>query len=429
MLRLLLLPLYIFISASDNGEFERVERRYNLANARKGKAAVRDAVNFVLRQQKKIRPVESAESGVKWQSVNTNGTQSCNVSMSALLHNGELVYLGDDVAPSYNHLCWAARIRYHTSPVCESEERARKVKPISNFEWGLKDARKGYCRMPSTVPQHVAREYLTHNNINKRRKMTVLMLGLSFMGQPFQALNCLYADRVTDGEAFHIYWQKGDFKTTLPLKGIRANGGQCTGYKQGEISRYFPPKYHPGRNWTSLPKQNYDLCHMDSFLSIFGAANDRADEAEMQICYQYTFDVMNTVKDGSPLPCGLRWKDIDVILSMPGPGEIFDYFIPRTRGVGHLKRKLKIVFIDNIYQGLLHNQLVEAVKTNGFDYKVHVDDYNAKFANCSMGSSDIHYRLPGIPDLAINMWLSLLSSGLVDNEFKNNTAHGIRYWI
>jgi hypothetical protein len=97
--------------------------------------------------------------------------------------------------------------------------------------------------------------------------------------------------------------------------------------------------------------------------------------------------------------------------------------------VGHLKRKLKIVFIDNIYQGLLHNQLVEAVKTNGFDYKVHVDDYNAKFANCSMGSSDIHYRLPGIPDLAINMWLSLLSSGLVDNEFKNNTAHGIRYWI
>ena len=450
-----------------DAEFERIERRYNLTNARKGKDAVKDAVSFLLKQQSKIfehdPPVQRSftvvNSSTSEQPYNRSGwyyerkcvaggdCPVCNVTMQALLQDGELRYLGDDALPTYNHTCWAARVRYHTSPVCERHEASRGVKPISRFAWGLGAAHAGYCRLPSTIPQHVAREYLARNAASpssfsgttgptksptplgaEKRRLTVLMLGLSFMGQPFQALNCLYSQSLTDGRAFHIFWQKGDFNTTIPLEGIRANGGQCTGYKHAEIAKYFPRPLHPGAEWDILPKQNYELCHMDSFLSIFGARNETA-EVEMVVCYQYTFGVERTVPVGSSLPCRLNWPDIDVIISISSPEEIFRHYIERTGGKGRFKQNLRIVFVDNIYQGLLHNQLSAAVRDNGFGYKVDPDDYGAKFANCSAGSSDIHYRLPGLPDMAINMWLSLLSSGLIDSSYQTDSGTGIRYWI
>lgn len=101
-------------------------------------------------------------------------------------------------------------------------------------------------------------------------------MGLSFMGQPFQSLGCLYDKYVVGGQSFH--------PKPINVTAIRENGGQCTGYKQPEILNYYPTDLHPG---VVLPSQNVEFCSMDQSLIKFRYKNHR----EVHVCYTYIFNV------------------------------------------------------------------------------------------------------------------------------------------
>jgi len=106
------------------------------------------------------------------------------------------------------------------------------------------------------------------------------MMGLSFMGQPFQSLGCLYDKYVVGGQTFH--------PKPINVTAIRENGGQCTGYKQSEILNYYPTDLHPA---VVPPKQNFEFCSMDQSLIKFRYKNHR----EVHVCYTYIFNVRKVI--------------------------------------------------------------------------------------------------------------------------------------
>lgn len=73
-----------------------------------------------------------------------------------------------------------------------------------------------------------------------------------------------------------------------------------------------------------------------------------------------------------------------------------------------------------IYEGLLYRQLQESAdyKKYGSPFPFQRGDYQAKFGRCSENVTDldIHYRLPGVPDWAASVWLSLIATGLGREE-------------
>ena len=59
--------------------------------------------------------------------------------------------------------------------------------------------------------------------------MTVVMLGLSFMGQPFASLGCLYESSVVGGFVRHAVRDRGGDGADATVAAIRENGGQSAG--------------------------------------------------------------------------------------------------------------------------------------------------------------------------------------------------------
>jgi hypothetical protein len=208
------------------------------------------------------------------------------------------------------------------------------------------------------------------------------MMGLSFMGQPFQALGCLYEEYVSGGTTYLDH-------RSVNISEIRANNGQCTGYKLSDIMNYYPKALHPG---IELPKQNLEFCSMDSALIKFKYKNHR----EVHVCYTYIFNVPKNFRPGSKLPCQIEsWRDIDVGISILGKGELFQY-VQNTGGVLSQLSHLKLIIVHTIYEGLIEDQLNAAHKKHGFGYLERAD-YRAKFEKCGKtdSDSDVHYRLPG----------------------------------
>lgn len=336
-----LFELAIVLCALPNGFFRQVsaqevtisssrsinlERRYNLTHARKGKQAVKEAINFLIGQENEasiqISDTTPTSSGVqRVKCVSKENCPLCTVSMTAIISEGTFEYLGDNALPPYPSKCWAQSIRYHVAPECEREEASRGVVPVYKWRWTLKSAQEGYCRMPDPSPPKAAAAYLTRisgdnrsemtlkinkgNDSNSRsnlgqsggsqkRKLNVLFLGLSFMGQPWQSLGCLYSDLVVGGA---MSTDDSDGNLKLPILDVKKNNGVCSGYRKSKIPFYHPPELHSNY---SLPVQHADSCSADHAYAVYGSSDPSLPD--VKVCFVYTFNVQKNVKPGHPLP-------------------------------------------------------------------------------------------------------------------------------
>ena len=198
--------------------------------------------------------------------------------------------------------------------------------------------------------------------------------------------------------------------------------GQCTGFKREEFINYFPTDLHPN---TPLPKQNMERCDFEHAMITFHSKNN-IEAPKVNICYAYTFNVRKNIKPGYKLPCGLEWSEIDIVLSICDPTEIFDFYIPRSGGNLQTLSHLKIIFIDKIYRQ--EPQLLTAMKLYKSDLNIDqtVSDFKARFKQCGLKhETDFHYRMPGIPDYTIQTWLMFIATGMKSGY---QTKGVVKYW-
>jgi len=477
-------PLLASKAALDKAQKRREEISllYNLSKARK-KGAVNEALDFLIAQEDlgsafDVSKLKSNTSSNELLPVCADTKSSscpvCSVTINAIMNEGTFVFLGNTstLQPPYSHTCWSMRVRYHVAPACEEEEQQRGVQPAWSWKWTLRSALEGRCVMPSFTPPAAAKAFRkdnvgaltsssTHtpamiqgstetrreessskdikeksNDALKKKKeekekkskpkpVVVLMLGLSFMGQPFMSMGCQFADMVVGGEA-----DAG--KGRVSVESIRENGGQWTGYKQSEIDDFYPPLLHDNKSTmmqAGYPRQNVEECSMDHALIKFattggvGGSGDgvlsrsratttkaekkekeEEEEApEMWVCYIYTFNIPKNIKKNHPLPCNLTsWQQIDIVLSIPNHSNILLYM--KRTGAGNLTEAaishVRVLNIMPIYESMIYQQLQasEAFKQHG-SLPFRREDFQAKFKKCGFGKeggADVHYRMPGI---------------------------------
>jgi len=132
----------------------------------------------------------------------------------------------------------------------------------------------------------------------------------------------------------------------------------------------------------------------------------------------------------------------DVIFTLPLADEVSAFYFPRiVPGDGEPKGvkledypDLRVVSITGIYEGWLSNLLMQAEVRLGFkDWKsikeesritaaqatknkplgyVQQDLVRAHPQHCAPFGADVHYRMPGMTDMAIEAWMSLAATGL-----------------
>ena len=281
-------------------------------------------------------------------------------------------------------------------------------------------------------------------------KKTILMVGLSFMGEPFMSLGCMFSDTMKDAKVWEVdrehllsdIRQMSGYKhnktPAYSLNDITKDEGQCTGFERSHIADFYPAEIHPN---VSLPKQNMDICSVEHAMMTFhgestvdrdpvysrhGKKYNIESLPTVNICYEYTYNIVKNVPPGHDLPCGLKWDEIDIVLSLDGVSDIFDHYIPNTGGNIMQLEQLKIVFIDRIYRQ--EAMLIKAYSESRLYLPLHENtspEFRAKYKECTEKVGDIHYRMPGIPDQAMISWLSMIATGM-DTGYKTKGA--IRYW-
>lgn len=307
---------------------EYLEKKYNLTHARKGKQAVKEAINFLLSQEKSAaetggisiaRTIDTRRPKCKYGAV----CPTCVVSMKSIIEEGVFQYRGDDAKPPYPPKCWSQSVRYHVAPECELEEEARGVVPVYKWRWTLQSAVDGYCLMPDPSPPVAAAAYLKRQNkpsgddkqknsgiapslsINSTatssasppKMLNIVMAGLSFMGQPYQSLGCLYSDLVVGG-AMSTVKKGGDL--SLSVLDVKKDGGVCSAYAQDKIAMYHPQHLHP--NYT-IPTQHAESCSADHSFVIYKSPDPTLPA--VKVCFIYLFNVFKNIQPGHPLP----WYD------------------------------------------------------------------------------------------------------------------------
>lgn len=307
---------------------EYLEKKYNLTHARKGKQAVKEAINFLLSQEKSAaetggisiaRTIDTRRPKCKYGAV----CPTCVVSMKSIIEEGVFQYRGDDAKPPYPPKCWSQSVRYHVAPECELEEEARGVVPVYKWRWTLQSAVDGYCLMPDPSPPVAAAAYLKRQNkpsgdvkqknsgiapslsINSTatssasppKMLNIVMAGLSFMGQPYQSLGCLYSDLVVGG-AMSTVKKGGDL--SLSVLDVKKDGGVCSAYAQDKIAMYHPQHLHP--NYT-IPTQHVESCSADHSFVIYKSPDPTLPA--VKVCFIYLFNVFKNIQPGHPLP----WYD------------------------------------------------------------------------------------------------------------------------
>lgn len=312
------------ISSSSSRAHEMLEKRYNLTHARKGKQAVKEAINFLLGQEKYG---DNASTNKSLSSITSNKQRKkcvskencpvCIVSMNSIINEGRFEYRGDDAGPPYPAKCWSQSVRYHVAPECEKEEIARGVVPVYKWRWTLTSAEEGYCKMPDASPPAAASQYFnrfskgqrnnnesSNSNSNappsisnkedktaSKKTLNVVFVGLSFMSQPWQSLGCLYSDLVVGGLV------SGSDNEMLSVMDVKKDGGVCSAYKREKIIDYHPIALHPNY---SLPVQHSKECSADHAHAIYQSPDPGLSKAK--VCFIYTFNVLKNVKPGHKLP-------------------------------------------------------------------------------------------------------------------------------
>jgi hypothetical protein len=484
--QLLLVALCLLAGWGLSLETDRASIAHQFKHAHK-REAVNDAVNFLVSQGEAYKETAAAaatraQSGAVATSVandysaNADGSLPvCKATMSAILNDGMFVYRGAEVRSRYNgDTCWARRIAHHVAPTCQVKEAEEGLIPIYKWRWSLRQAEQGKCKMPSTNILQVGKQYLERqakspeglrdtSKLHKDKSMfhdapgkavNILMMGLSFMSQPFVSTICLNDPYINQQESFAL----GAKNAHLTVKDVRRGGGHCFGYDTDKVDEWWPPALHGNQ---TRPPTNFPHCSMDHGYMLFEAKNaatyrgpngesaaDAAAAAEadpslpiVRICYTYTFNLQKFVKKGQPLPCNWKWADIDVLLSIHDFKELDSVYMPRTGAVYSDLSTLKIVHVNPIYNGYIEGLLARAYEEKKFHALTHshVISYPK---NC--GPGDIHYRLPGVTDFATDIWYSLISSGMHEdmngredcgpgqkvcdgNKFMGNSRH-VRFW-
>lgn len=92
-------------------------------------------------------------------------------------------------------------------------------------------------------------------------------------------------------------------------------------------------------------------------------------------------------------------------------------------------KHVKVVGVNKIFEGLMTTQLAKAYKKNGFSPLIR-DDFLAKYKQCGTTGADVHYRLPGMTDFAVQAWFSLIATGLgtVEDEMRKNSIEALDFW-
>jgi superfamily II DNA helicase RecQ len=106
---------------------------------------------------------------------------------------------------------------------------------------------------------------------------------------------------------------------------------------------------------------------------------------------------------------------------------------------GQSIHEIHFLNVNNLYENIITRQLQTAYRNNNFEI-FEKEDYLAKFKKCGRGKdsqADIHYRMPGLPDFAAQMWLSYVATGVDEEcdrevfEVTESQPHkeGMRYWL
>ena len=211
---------------------EQIEKKYNFHLAKK-QGAVKEAVNFLVKQVESVHSVSVVNASGTYTEIKNHNKCTpttcplCEVTFDKIQSEGMFIYLGDNTPPPYNYTCFSMRLRYHNAPLCDDEEDKRGVKSVYKWKFLLRSAYESKCYMPlSLTPSEVMLSHMktTGETIIPNKPKTILMLGLSFMGEPFMSLGCLFGDDVIGGGAF----QDQNPVTKIPtytMDQIRKDGG------------------------------------------------------------------------------------------------------------------------------------------------------------------------------------------------------------
>ena len=254
---------------------------------------------------------------------------TCRVTHERMAAEGTFRRRASKEAP-YDTSCFFFRPRYHDAPACGGPTEAW---PDWGWDYTLESATRGRCKMPDPTPTRAARAFFEARPTGVKtedRTLTVVMLGLSFMGQPYASLACLYEDLVVNGTSYQAKLTEDAPHGRMSLAGIRKGGGACLGVDRDKIRDAFPEATHPPS--FPLPRQNAYRCSYDHSMIEF----HEPGEPRVRVCYRYTFNMAKNLRPGSSLPCDLAWADIDIVLHA-FPGEHFrELFLRRTGAPPHL---------------------------------------------------------------------------------------------
>ena len=250
-----------------------IEHAYNLSKASAGREAIDEAVLFVANEERAgatlgaraanevarlLRAKQTAPGADEVAPLLRPGREVCAVTKNTLREDGVYLYRGDDAVVPYAHDCWILRARYHTAPGCEPKTagvgRAAGAPPVWAWHWTVRDAAQGKCSLPDTRdPALAAASYLRLTNRRPRsgRKLTLVLLGLSYMGQPFISLGCKAA-RYLDGGASKV---RTRIKTAQeepqwrPIHTVRSEPNAtrpavCTGFVRTDVPKWYPAPTH-----------------------------------------------------------------------------------------------------------------------------------------------------------------------------------------
>jgi hypothetical protein len=124
----------------------------------------------------------------------------------------------------------------------------------------------------------------------------------------------------------------------------------------------------------------------------------------------------------------LKWSNIDILLTIPPHDEI-KLWITNTGGSMESLGHVKVVGVNEIFEGLMTKQMAVSYKAKGFN-PIARDDFLAKYNKCGPTGADVHYRLPGMTDFAVQAWFSLIATGLGSavDETRKVTVGALDFW-
>jgi hypothetical protein len=421
-------------SIKKDEKFQEYYDKYNMSNVQRGKGAIGDAVNYLI-EQDRIRS-EKLNDGAGKDHVNyknhpnSNGDDLpiCQVSFDSVADDTYFTFLGN-VPPEYDYnTCPVLHPRYHVAPICEQKEREEGIVQLYQWDWTLLAAKKGHCKMPDPSPVHAAKSFLenkiksgkTHRPITPTsrypqdkpgRAVNILFLGLSFMGEPFHALLCKHHKDATLVDGF-VDYTEGEVERQLPLTSILKSEPRCSNACEDCFkSELHPPASSPSISSVRFPKEKSSTyyektpnTHCSPRLAVFESPKGHHDPVTVRMCYQYTFNLAkNQQRLYSKLPCGMTWDDIDVIFTIHSFEEFSAYYYRGTGGNIQALPHVHVVHISGIYEGLMMKGISATYASHKLP-SLELVNMRGRPNDCS--GSDVHLRMPGIPDFAVKVRLA-----------------------